>query len=413
MTTTLQENLAGIRVVRAFARQDFEIEKFAGRNREHRDLDYHLYKLLAGYWSASDVMCGVQVAIVVVAGGVFMARGSLAVGGFFFFLSVVNMFLWPVRMMGRILTELGKATVAIGRIHEILDHPRESAPAASIESGLPSPTGQNGEIVFRDVVFSHRGGAPALDHATFRITAGSTIGLLGPSGSGKSTIINLLMRFYDPDQGVIEIDGCDISKMDRKSVRGRISIVMQEPFLFSKSIRDNIALGHAGLAEHDAEITQAAMHACVHDTILELHDGYNTVVGERGITLSGGQRQRVALARALLREPSILILDDALSAIDTETEALILEAIRQRRGRHTTIIIAHRLSTLMDADEILVLEAGRIVQRGRHEQLKEHEGLYRRIWHIQNRLEEQLRRDMDGAKALGVRGGTGQKENAS
>jgi ATP-binding cassette subfamily B protein len=382
-------------VVRAFARQEYEIEKFALRNKEHRDLDYSLYRLLAGYWSTSDLLCGLQIGAVVLVGGVWLAEGSMAVGGFFFFLSVVNMFLWPVRMMGRILADLGKATVAIGRIHEILGHPRESVPAPAVG---PSGKLHSGEIVFSGVTFSHRSGTAALDGVSFRIAAGATIGLLGPSGSGKSTIVNLLLRFYDPEKGLIEIDGQDIAAIDRKDVRRHISVVMQEPFLYSKSIRENIAVGHtlSQTATHE-EIAQAASTACVHDTIASLEHGYETVVGERGITLSGGQRQRVALARALLKRPAILILDDALSAVDTETEALILEAIRERRGLHTTIIIAHRLSTLMEADEILVLDQGCVVQRGTHDSLKEQPGLYRRIWNIQNRLEEQLRHDLDSA----------------
>jgi ATP-binding cassette subfamily B protein len=394
LTSTLHENLTGIRVVRAFAREEYEMKKFALRNGEHRNLHYRLYRLLAGYWSSSDVLCGVQIAIVVIAGGRWLADGSLAVGSFFFFLTTVNMFLWPVRMMGRILTELGKATVAIGRIHEILGHPRESVPA--VTSGLSYVPAVRGEIVFRNVTFSHRAGTPAVEDVSFRIAAGKTIGLLGPSGSGKSTIVNLLLRFYDPERGVVEIDGRDIAGVDRKEVRSQISVVMQEPFLYSKTIRENIALGHAG-SVHE-EVTEAAGVARVHDTILGLENGYESLVGERGITLSGGQRQRVALARALLKNPTILILDDALSAVDTETEALILDAIRERRGRHTTIVIAHRLSTLMDTDEILVLDRGHVVQRGTHDALKGQAGLYRRIWNIQNRLEEQLWRDINSPK---------------
>jgi ATP-binding cassette subfamily B protein len=407
MSGTLQENLTGIRVVRAFARQEYEIRKFAARNGEHRDLHLKLYELLAAFWSFSDLMCMTQLVLVVFAGGVWLAAGTLAAGSFMFFLMVVNMFLWPVRMMGRILTELGKATVAIGRIHDILGHARETVPAGG-SLALPEAESR-GEIVFNDVTFSHRstsqraaesGGTAALADVSFRVEAGRTIALLGPSGSGKSTIVNLLLRFYDPDRGVIEIDGRNIAEIDRKDVRRRISVVMQEPFLFSKTVRDNIVLGHVTAAHH--EVTEAATAACIHDTILEFETGYDTLVGERGITLSGGQRQRVALARALLKEPAILILDDALSAVDTDTESLILDALKQRRGRHTTIVIAHRLSTLMDADEILVLDRGRIVQRGPHDVLKDQPGLYRRVLNIQNDLEEQLRRDLDDAAGAAI-----------
>ena len=390
LTSALQENLTGIRVVRAFARQQYEIQKFSRRNGEHKDLDYRLYWLLAGFWSTSDLLCMAQIALVVFTGGSWLASGSLGVGSFFFFLSAVNMFLWPVRMMGRILTELGKATVAIGRIQDILGHARESIPATT--ATVEPAAGVRGEIVFADVTFSHRDSTAALENVSFRVTPGSTLALLGPSGSGKSTIVNLLLRLYDPGRGVIEMDGRDIATLDRKEVRRQISVVMQEPFLYLKTIRENLAVGRPA-ATHE-EIAEASVTASVHETILQFEHGYETLVGERGITLSGGQRQRVALARALLKEPVILILDDALSAADTETESFILEALQSRRGRHTTIVIAHRLSTLMHADEILVFDRGRIIQRGTHNDLKEEPGLYRRIWKIQNAHEEQLRHDL-------------------
>jgi len=385
LTSTLQENLTGIRVVRAFARQQFEIEKFGARNSEHRDLDNNLYRLLAVFWSASDVLCIGQMGIVVIAGGRWIADGSLGVGSFFFFLTSVGMFIWPVRMMGRILTELGKATVAVGRIQEILGHPRETTP----ENRLLIPQhgiDRLGEIVFRNVTFAHRKDTAALEDVSFHLPVGRTLALFGPSGSGKSTIVNLLLRLYDPGTGVIEMDGRDIRHVDRKDVRRQISVVMQEPFLYSKTVRENLSIGQAS-ATHD-DIVQATAAACVHDTVMEFEQGYDTLVGERGISLSGGQRQRVALARALLKRPTILILDDALSAVDTETESQILDALALRRGRSTTIVIAHRLSTLMTADEILVLDGGRVVQRGTHEKLKDAPGMYQRVWMIQNTMED-------------------------
>jgi ATP-binding cassette subfamily B protein len=385
LTSTLQENLTGIRVVRAFARQEFEIEKFDARNRRHRDLDYGLYRLVAVFWSVSDFLCLTQVSLVVFGGGYWMMNGTLGAGSFFFFLTAVGMFIWPVRMMGRILTELGKATVAIGRVHDILGHPRESAPSNG-KHALPMQRASQGEIVFRNVIFSHREGANALEDVSFTVPPGRMLGLLGPSGSGKTSIVSLLLRFYDPASGSIEIDGCDISTLDRKRVREDISVVMQEPFLYSKTVRDNLTVGHAAASHED--ISRAAEAACVHGTVMSFEKGYETLVGERGITLSGGQRQRVAIARALLKDPKILILDDALSAVDTDTEAFILDALRRRRGRSTTIVIAHRLSAIAEADEILVLDRGRIVQRGTHASLIDAPGQYQRIWNIQNARDE-------------------------
>jgi ATP-binding cassette, subfamily B, bacterial len=393
LTSTLQENLTGIRVVRAFARQEYEKEKFEDKNRTHRDLDYRLYKLMAWYWSASDFVCMGQKALVLAAGGYWLATGRIQVGAFYFFLAVVAMFIWPIRMMGRILTELGKAMVAITRIGEILEHPRETEPEGRLEAA-----GGAGEVVFDSVSFAHKETA-VLERVSFRVSAGQTFALLGPSGSGKSTIVNLLLRFYDPDQGRISIDRRDIATMRRKVVRSKIAVVMQEPFLYSKTLRENIRLGRKSAAEE--EVQEAAVTACVHDAILEFEQGYDTLVGERGVTLSGGQRQRVALARALLEEPAILILDDALSAVDTETETMILEALKRRHGRHTTIVIAHRLSTLMHADRILVLEHGRVVQQGTHESLVAEEGLYRRLWQIQTDIEEEIGESLRTASARG------------
>ncbi|MFQ5653708.1 MAG: ABC transporter ATP-binding protein [Planctomycetota bacterium] len=411
LTSTLQENLTGIRVVRAFARQEHEKEKFAARNREHRELHNRLFELLAWYWSVSDLMCMGQYVLVVGLGGLWLAAGELQVGTFYFFLAAVNMFIWPIRMMGRILTELGKATVAIGRIGEILDHPLESEP--SMEAGDPVSGGALGRrmepapavgaeapafagaITFDGVSFSHSTDTRVLDGVSFRVEAGQTLALLGPSGAGKSTIVNLLLRLYDPDSGTIAFDGQDISLADRKTIRREIAVVMQEPFLYSKTLRENISLGRSSAGEE--EVAEAATVACVHGAILEFDDGYDTLVGERGVTLSGGQRQRVALARALLERPALLILDDALSAVDTDTESLILTALRRRQGRHTTLVIAHRLSTLIHADRILVLSQGRVVQQGTHRTLLAEEGLYRRLWRIQSAVEEGFREEMSVA----------------
>jgi len=380
MTATIQENLTGIRVVRACARQDYECEKFDGKNAKHRDLDYRLYVLLAWYWAVSDFLCFLQKAMVVSIGAYLLAAGTLQVGAFFYFLTAVTMFIWPVRMMGRILTDLGKALVATNRLREILDEPTEDDADAEREVRAPAAS-IRGDLEFRDVVFSHSEESPVLRGVSFDVNAGQTLAILGPSGCGKSTIVNLLLRLYDRDSGAILIDGQPIDAYDRRELRRRMAVVMQEPFLYSKTLRDNVTIARPSSAEE--EMIEATRTAAVHDSILEFDDGYDTRVGERGVTLSGGQRQRVALARALLQDPAFLILDDALSAIDTETESMILNAIRQRRGRHTTIIIAHRLGTIMHADRIVVLDHGRVVQSGTHASLIEEPGLYRRLWEIQ------------------------------
>jgi len=312
------------------------------------------------------------------------------VGTFYFFLAAVNLFIWPIRMMGRILTDLGKATVAIGRIGEIVLHPRESAPEVPVEA-FPEKAG---EVIFDQVSFAH-GDVDVLEDVSFEVRPGETLALLGPSGAGKSTIVNLLLRLYDPDSGTIRCHGQDLTDIDRKRARHDLAVVLQEPFLYSKTVKENIRLGRR--TAHDDEIHEAASIACVHRTILDFDDGYDTVVGERGVTLSGGQRQRVALARALLERPKILILDDALSAVDTDTERMILEALSARRGKQTTIVIAHRLSTLRHADQILVLDGGRVVQRGTHDALLAEEGLYRRLWTIQTELQTELDDELSAA----------------
>ena len=391
MTTSIQENLAGVRVVRAFAMQEHEITQFDACNATHRELDYRLYVLMSRFWSLSDLLCMGQKAIVVAVGVIFLVNGYIEIGSFYYFLTAVTMFIWPMQQFGRILADLGRATVAFERLTDILAVPVEtSSEAQGDEPNL------DGDIVFQGVTFAHREQSPVLHDVEFAVPVGETLALVGPSGCGKSTIVNLLLRLYDYDSGSIRIGGHDLASMSRKHVRSRIAVVLQEPFLFSKTLRENIALAHPSAAEH--ELHAATMAADIHESILRFEQGYETPVGERGVTLSGGQRQRIALARALLQSPDVLILDDALSAVDTETESTILEALRRRHGQHTTIIIAHRIATLMHADRILVLDEGRVVQSGSHEALLEQQGLYRRLWNIQVGLEEELDDAAGGAR---------------
>lgn len=383
LTAVIQENLTGIRVVRAFARQEHAQAQFAGPNQRFRDHNLRLLRLMAWYWSFSDLVALSQLGLILLVGARWVVTGDITVGVLFAFLAYLGILLWPVRQMGRILTDLGKTTVALTRVGTILDEARE-ADAPEVCADLPARSG--GALTAENLRFAHRAGAPAtLDGISFTVQPGETLAILGPSGAGKSTLMHLLLRLYDPDSGSLRLDGRDITRLPRAWVRAQFGVVLQEPFLFAKSLRENLRLGRGDAP--DSEIEEVARAACIHDTILHFDQGYDTLIGERGITLSGGQRQRVAIARALLKRPPILLLDDALSAVDGETEALILEALRSRHGRATTLVIAHRLATLAHADRVIVLEHGRIVQAGTPAELVVADGLYRRLWQIQTSLE--------------------------
>ena len=395
LTAVIQENLTGIRVVRAFARQEHERAKFAGPNALYRDRSIRLLRLMSWYWSISDFVAFSQIGLTLIVGAHWIVTGRLSVGMLFAFLSYLGIMLWPLRMMGRILTDLGKTSVALTRIREILTVAREPAPDGPAR---PQPGPLTGRIAVRDLHFHHAAaglpatGRGALNGVSFDLHPGETLAILGPSGSGKSTLMHLLLRLYDYTEGSIQFDGRELSSHPRPWLRAQIGVVMQEPFLFSKTLRDNLRLGRGDAP--DQEIEAAARAASIHETILSFEHGYNTLVGERGITLSGGQRQRVAIARAVLKRPPLLILDDAMSAIDAETEALILQALRERRGRATTLVIAHRLSTLAHADRVIVLDHGRIIQTGTHAELAAQDGLYRRLWQIQTNVEADFQTEL-------------------
>lgn len=395
LTAVIQENLTGIRVVRAFARQEFERAKFAAPNARYRDASLRMLRLMSWYWSISDLVALSQLGLTLVVGAHWIAQGTLSVGMLFAFITYLGIMLWPVRQMGRILTELGKTLVALTRIREILAVEREPEPATAPLESLPARI--TGALVVRQLRFAHAhqspnaSGAGALNDISFTVKPGETLAILGPSGAGKSTLMHLLLRLYDYREGSIQLDGRELSSLPRAWVRAQIGVVMQEPFLFSKTLRDNLRLGRGDAPDH--EIEGAARAACIHDTILTFEQGYDTLIGERGITLSGGQRQRMAIARAVLKRPPLLILDDALSAVDGETESVILNALSERRGRATTLVIAHRLSTLAHADRVIVLNHGHIIQSGTHAELAAQEGLYRRLWQIQTSLETGFRQE--------------------
>jgi ATP-binding cassette subfamily B protein len=382
MTATMQENLTGMRVVRAFGRQKFEVEKFDKKSSDYRDKAYYMMRIMAIYWGASDLMCMIQTGVVLLFGAFFAANSLVTLGTVTAFLQYEEMLLWPVRQLGRLLSDMGRMFVALDRIDEILRQHVEADAPDSVEPPLDR------DIVFDHVSFVYDGGVDVLRDVSFTVKAGSTVALLGPTGSGKSTLMLLLQRLYDYDSGSITIGGVELKTIKKKYLRSRVGIVLQEPFLYSRSVRDNVAIVDPSM--EDALVHEASSIAHIHDVILSFDKGYDTIVGERGVTLSGGQKQRVAIARTLARENDVLIFDDSLSAVDTQTDAAIRKALGERTQSTTTFIISHRVTTLSEADLILVLEDGRIAQQGTHDELIEQEGLYKRIHGIQNQLEEEF-----------------------
>ncbi len=388
LSATLQENLAGVRVVRAFGQQRDEVEKFTACNADYRDKTFRLSKLMGIYWGASDGVGYTQIALTLFFGIVQVVKGEFTLGNLMLFTSYVGMLTWPVRQLGRILSDLGKATVSLGRIDEILSVPAESEPGRALKPEIV------GAVEFKDVCFGYDTYDDVLKRISFRAEPGQTVAILGSTGSGKTSLVQLLQRLYTVTAGSITVDGVNINDIAGAHLRSNIGIVLQEPFLYSRTIMENIRIVRPDAPEE--EVHAAARIASVHDVIESFEKGYDTVVGERGVTLSGGQKQRVAIARMLMQNAPILIFDDSMSAVDTETDAAIRAALRTRREHTTTFIISHRITTLMEADNILVLEHGELVQQGTHEELLQQDGLYRRIAEIQNALEDELRSEEGG-----------------
>ena len=382
LSTMIQESLSGVRVVRAFGRGRFEMDKFNVKNGEFRKLGFKQMVYLSYFWSASDVLCFLQI-ISVFTYGIFLTyRGDISVGELILFNSFAGMFVWPVRQLGRVLSDMGRMQVAVGRIFEVLDEPVEKdTPGAE-------PHDLRGDVVFSNVDFEYEKGRKIFDNMSFTVKKGETIAILGATGSGKSTLMHILLRLYDYKSGGITINGKELNMISKQHLREKVGIVLQEPFLYSKTIKNNLLMAKDEVA--DGEVIEATEIASAHGFIKEFELGYETVVGEKGVTLSGGQKQRVAIARTLIKNSEMLIFDDSLSAVDTETDAQIRAALAERASDVTTFIISQRITTLMGADRIFIIEGGKLTDSGTHEELLSRDGLYSRIWNIQTMLEAEF-----------------------
>lgn len=389
VSTTLQENLSGIRVVKAFARQEYEIRKFDRENWEKFVRGRRLLQMHSLFWPISDTVCNIQIIAGFLVGALMAINGEITVGTYLAYAGLIVWIIFPMRNLGRLIVQTSTGMVSYDRVMAIIKEEREP-----LDQGDYTPEGRlEGRIEFKHVSFAYEEGSQALEDITFSCQPGQVVALLGSTGSGKTTLVNLLPRFYDYTSGSILLDGVELNRYPRRYLRQQIGIVEQEPFLFSRSIRENITYG-VGREVPQEEIEAAARAAAIHDVILSFEKGYSTLVGEKGVTLSGGQKQRVAIARTLLKNPRILILDDSTSSVDTETEAEIREALQNLMKNRTTFVIAHRIQSIMDADFILVMDNGRIVQSGVHEDLVGQGGIYQQIFNIQTRIDDELEKEI-------------------
>jgi len=387
LSTTLQENLTGVRVVKAFGRQEYEKQKFEKDNWTKYLKGKILLLMHSLFWPLSDIVLGLQMLFGFVYAANMAISGEITVGMYIAYVGLVVWLIWPIRNLGRIIVNASSGLVSYGRLMEIVRQTREP-----LFDGKVQPEGPvRGDLVFEDVSFIYSDGKdPVLKNVSFQVKPGQAVALLGSTGSGKSSLVNLLPRFHEYTSGRILLDGVELKDYSRAYLRKQLGIVEQEPFLFSRSIRENITYG-VGRDVSQEEVERAAKAAAIHDVILSFPDGYNTLVGEKGVTLSGGQKQRVTIARTLLKNPRILILDDSTSSVDTETEAAIRDALNELMENRTTFIIAHRIQSVMIADLILVLDKGEVIQMGTHEELvSQMDGMYRRIYDIQTRIDEEL-----------------------
>ncbi|MBI1280755.1 MAG: ATP-binding cassette domain-containing protein [Anaerolineaceae bacterium] len=388
VSTTLQENLSGVRVVKAFNRQNYEREKFEVQNFEHYKRGRRFLVLHALFWPLSDVLVFGQIVGGYFLGASLVINGTMSIGSYLAYVSLLGQLINPMRNLGRLLVDMSTGIVSYKRMMEVIGEEQES-----LVEGAHQPAGDlHGDIEFKNVNFEYNADTPVLHDISLTVKAGQSVALLGSTGSGKTSFVNLIPRFYQYTSGSIKIDGVELQDIPRGYLRGQIGVVEQEPFLFSRSIRDNITFSVSRKVTNE-EVVAAAKAAAVHDVIMTFPEGYNTLVGERGVTLSGGQKQRVVLARALLKNPRILILDDATSSVDSETEDEIRQALLKLMRGRTSFIIAHRIQTVMHANLILVFDKGRIVQRGTHSELMREPGIYRKVFELQSRVDEEVEKE--------------------
>lgn len=376
LSSIAQENLTGVRVVRAFGKEMYERKRFEKQNKYYTSFWTRLMKTMSIFWTSSDLFSYLQVICVVSYASVLCVHGELSPGNFIAFNSYTTMIIWPIRSLGRVISNLSRVGVSIDRLRYIMN--------AEVEKDDEDATTVD---MFKDITFDHvtfqyeNNSKPVLEDVSFHVKAGSTVGILGATGSGKSTLMYLLNRLYELDKGHIYIGDTDIKKIKLSYLRDHIGMVLQEPYLFSRTLEENIAIAKDNSNHED--VTQAAKIASLDHAISHFQDGYNTFVGERGVTLSGGQKQRAAIAQMLIRKAPIMVFDDSLSAVDAQTDAMIRKGLKDNVKNSTVFLIAHRITTLMDADYILVLDKGKIVQRGTPDQLLQEDGIYKRIYDIQ------------------------------
>lgn len=382
LSAVAQENLTGVRVVRAFGREKFERERFHKASGTLANLWMRLNRLFSLFWSVGDFISGIQVMLIITVGTVICVNYGMTAGDFIVFISYNSMLIWPVRQLGRVISQMSQAGIALDRIAYIMNSPEEKDIATTLDADM------KGDIVFDNVSFEYGNGVDVLQNVSFEIKSGTTFGILGGTGSGKSTLMYLLDRLYDlpAENGRITIGGVDIADMKAEEVRRNIGMVMQEPFLFSRTIEENIKIADENCTEQS--MRESSDIACLTETVDAFTEGFDTMVGERGVTLSGGQKQRTAIARMLTRNTPIMVFDDSLSAVDAETDAKIRQALNNKTGNSTVILISHRTSTLMHADKILVLDHGKVSDIGTHEELISRDGIYKKIYDIQMQSKE-------------------------